>query len=129
LWTLIRKESAPDTVDWGAAFTLVLYGLLALLLLVGFLASIWGLFTDCLLKARTDQGVLLMPLIKQRANDQVDREHRPGSFDWSSVFVLIASFMVFFVMFILLLFLVFEFLPRLLKKVVGWVKRSATHRI
>lgn len=44
LWTLIRKESAPDTVDWAAVLTLVLYSLLVLLLAVGFLASVCGLY-------------------------------------------------------------------------------------
>ncbi len=43
-WTLIRKESAPDQIDWGAVFTLTLYVLLVLLLVLGMALSFFGMF-------------------------------------------------------------------------------------
>ncbi len=43
-WLLIRKESAPHRVDWASLFVLVLYVLLVVVLVFGFLATAlsWG---------------------------------------------------------------------------------------
>lgn len=44
LWTLIRKESAPEKIDWAAVSTLVLYSLLVVLLLISYVVAAWMWF-------------------------------------------------------------------------------------